>query len=124
MSNVSGSALLSFVCVPVSPDTVMVAKLPAFEYKSTLTAIEMVKVFVEPGHGVDCTISLRIKAGLYTLRTEPSPGTEPGSYIEVGITYPTIFNDTNFSREKQSFLAQDFFCKPDYFTVGEGSFSI
>jgi hypothetical protein len=78
MSNVSGSASLSFVCVPVSPDTVMVAKLPAFEYKSTLTAIEMVKVFVEPGHGVDCTISLRIKAGLYTLRTEPSPGTEPG----------------------------------------------
>jgi hypothetical protein len=71
MSNVSGSASLSFVCVPVSPDTVMVAKLPAFEYKSTLTAIEMVKVFVEPGHGVDCTISLRIKAGLYTLRTEP-----------------------------------------------------
>jgi hypothetical protein len=54
----------------------------------------------------------------------PSPGTEPGSYIEVGITYPTIFNDTNFGREKQSFLAQDFFCKPDYFTVGEGSFSI
>ena len=50
----------------------------------------------------------------------PSPGSEFGGYIRVGITYPTTFNDTNYKTDKLAFLAQDFFCMAEYSTNGEG----
>lgn len=50
----------------------------------------------------------------------PSPGSDLGGYIQIRITYPTTFNDTNLNNDKLAFLAQDFFCSADYFTNGDG----
>ena len=51
----------------------------------------------------------------------PSPGTEFGSYIQVRITFPTIFNDTSLDYKSHSFLAQDYFCAADYYTLNGGT---
>ena len=50
----------------------------------------------------------------------PSPGTDFGGYIEIHVAYPTLFNDTSLNLEKVAFLAQQFPCKSDYYTIGEG----
>ncbi len=56
----------------------------------------------------------------------PSPGRSgtsgtSGGHIQIRITYPTIFKDTNLAGKKLSFLAQKFYCSADYYTVGEGN---
>jgi hypothetical protein len=50
----------------------------------------------------------------------PSPGTGFGQYINIQITYPTIFNDTDSTRSKVKFLAQGSVCPADYYTDGDG----
>jgi hypothetical protein len=49
-----------------------------------------------------------------------SPGSSLGGYIEVIVTYPTLFNDTNGGKEKCPFLAMDFVCPAEYYTDGQG----
>jgi len=46
-----------------------------------------------------------------------SPGTQFGDDIQVLVTYPTLFTDTDQSSERYLFLAQDFVCTSDYTTI-------
>jgi len=63
------------VCVPVSPEMVIVAGAAGAggEYRLTFVTSDRVMLFCMLGHGVDCTISLPINAGAYTLSTCASP---------------------------------------------------
>jgi len=47
----------------------------------------------------------------------PSPGTQFGDDIQVLVTYPTLFNDTDQNSSRFLFLAQDFVCTSDYTSV-------
>ena len=49
-----------------------------------------------------------------------SNGTTFGREIQIGIHYPTVFNDTDFVGDHQSFLALNFECNSDYVTYGSG----
>jgi len=45
-----------------------------------------------------------------------SPGTDFGEEIQSLITFPSIFNDTDFYKDSHTFLCQPFFCPADYVT--------
>ena len=48
-----------------------------------------------------------------------SPGTGFGEGISLGVTFPSIFNDTDSERQHHTFLAQHFYCRSTYVTYGK-----
>ncbi len=54
----------------------------------------------------------------------PTYGIGFGDTVNFIITYPSVFNDTNWRHEKYSFLAQHYFCPANYYTDEQGNFTI
>jgi len=46
----------------------------------------------------------------------PSPGTNLGDEIQVHVTYPTVFNNTDGNKNNFKFVAQELHCNSDYIT--------
>ena len=49
-----------------------------------------------------------------------SAGTSTGEEIQIKIQYPTVFNDTDYRKNANSFLAQNSACNSDYVTTPSG----
>ena len=49
-----------------------------------------------------------------------SAGTSTGEEIQIKIQYPTVFNDTDYRKNSNSFLAQNSACNSDYVTTPSG----
>merc|ERR1739838_813903 len=79
----------------------------------------------DPYHNLDKYWRVRIDMIRIVLLDEnedplPSPGDELGEEIQSLITFPTIFNDTDYFKAGHTFLCQDYFCPADYYATEAG----